>query len=72
MTKEEAETSCNLKIIVELFDFEVIKEAAMELYCRGRKVREFDNYLIYRYIYFPYLRNCWIQQKNSTRNSMLG
>jgi len=31
---------CNLRILAELWDFDMIKEANMELYTLGRKVRD--------------------------------
>jgi len=37
-TEEEAERNCELMIVKELFDFDAVKEAAIELYSGDRKV----------------------------------
>nr|CAD2193408.1 unnamed protein product [Meloidogyne enterolobii] len=37
LTNTEAEMDCNLRILAELWDFDMIKEANMELYTLGRK-----------------------------------
>ena len=39
MNNEEAGVDCNLHILEELCDFDLIKEANLELHTRGRKVR---------------------------------
>uniref|UniRef100_A0A915LGF6 Uncharacterized protein n=1 Tax=Meloidogyne javanica TaxID=6303 RepID=A0A915LGF6_MELJA len=38
LTNTEAEMDCNLRILADLWDFDMIKEANMELYTLGRKV----------------------------------
>ena len=37
-TSNDAELSVALIVLEELFKFDIIKEASIELYCRGRKV----------------------------------
>ncbi|KAL7071185.1 hypothetical protein ACQ4LE_009282 [Meloidogyne hapla] len=37
LNNDEAETGCNLRILEELCDFDLVKEANLEMYTRGRK-----------------------------------
>lgn len=38
VNNDQAEVDCNLRIIEEMYDFDCVKEASLELYTRNRKV----------------------------------